>query len=102
MARTIRDALLASRESRGRLKPRGKPYWRLIEEGLHLGYRKPRGRHGKPAAAGKWVVRRYLGTQKYQLEVIGAADDFSDANGKTILSFPQAQQKARQQIKAGP
>jgi integrase len=102
MARTIRDASLQSREARGRLQPGRKPYYRLIEEGLHLGYRKPRGRRGKPAAAGKWVVRRYLGDEKYQLEVIGAADDFSDANGETILSFPQAQVRAREQVKAGP
>jgi integrase len=102
MARTIRDASLQTREARGRLKPRRKPYYRLIEEGLHLGYRKPRGRRGKPAAAGKWVLRTYRGTQKYQLEVIGAADDFSDANGQSILNFAQAQLRARVQVKAGP
>jgi len=102
MARTIRDASLQSREARGRLKPQGKPYYRLIEGGLHLGYRKPRGRRGKPAGAGAWVVRRYIGDEKYETHTIGAADDFSDANGETILSFAQAQQKTREQIKAGP
>jgi integrase len=102
MARTIRDASLQSRESRGRLKPQGKPYYRLIEGGLHLGYRKPRGRRGKPAGAGAWVVRRYIGDEKYETHTIGAADDFSDANGETILSFAQAQQKVREHIKAGP
>jgi integrase len=102
MARTIRDASLQSREARGRLKPQGKPYYRLIEEGLHLGYRKPRGRRGKPAGAGAWVVRRYIGDEKYETHTIGAADDFSDANGETILSFAQAQQKTRKQINAGP
>ena len=102
MARTIRDASLQSRESRGRLRPQGKPHYRLIEGGLHLGYRKPRGRRGKPAGAGAWVVRRYIGDEKYATHTIGAADDFSDANGETILSFAQAQQKAREQIKAGP
>jgi integrase len=102
MARTIRDASLQSREARSRLAARGKPYWRLIEQGLHLGYRKPRGRRGKPAAAGAWVVRRYIGDEKYETHTIASADDFSDANGKTILSFAQAQQQARERIKAGP
>jgi integrase len=103
MARTIRDATLQTRESRGRLKPQGKPYYRLIEAGLHLGYRKGRGRRGKPAAAGVWVVRRYIGDEKYIVHTIAAADDFSDANGKTVLSFSQAQKRVREQIKAaGP
>ena len=40
MARSLRDSRLETREARLRLKPRGKPYWRLIEPGLHLGYRR--------------------------------------------------------------
>jgi integrase len=101
MARTIRDASLQTRESRSRLKARGKPYYRAIEEGLHLGYRKPQGRRGSPVA-GKWVVRRYIGGQAYSVDTIAPADDFSEANGDTILSFAQAQQKTRERIKAGP
>jgi hypothetical protein len=37
MARTVRDANLQTREARGRLLARGKPYFRLMEEGLHIG-----------------------------------------------------------------
>ncbi len=97
MARTIRDAALQTREARGRLKPRGKPYYRAIEEGLHLGYRKPRGRRGSPAVAGKWVVRCYLEKERtYAVETIAAADDFSDADGIAILNFRQAQDQARE------
>jgi integrase len=97
VARTIEDAKLQTREARGRLEARGKPHYRLIEPGLHLGYRKPRGRKGKPAAAGKWCLRSYLGkgSQSYVVETIGTADDFSDADGFAILNFAQAQQKAR-------
>jgi integrase len=102
MARTIRDTALQTREARGRLKPRGKPYYRAIEEGLHLGYRKPHGRRGSPAVAGKWVVRRYIGGQAYELDTIAAADDFSDADGANVLNFAQAQVAARAKIKAGP
>lgn len=97
MARTIRDAALQTRDARGRLKPRGKPYYRAIEEGLHLGYRKPRGRRGSPAVAGKWVVRCYLEKERtYVVETIAAADDFSDADGVAILNFRQAQDRARE------
>jgi integrase len=95
VARTIRDANLESREARGRLKARGKPHYRLIEPGLHLGYRKPRGRKGRPAVAGKWVLRHYVGGQAYVVSTIGVSDDFSDPDGFAVLSFAQAQAKAR-------
>ena len=96
MARTVRDASLESRAARSRLKARGKPYWRLLEEGLHLGYRKGHGRPGRPAGAGKWVVRHYVGEQSYAVQTIAEADDFSDADGTEILSFKQAQEAARE------
>jgi integrase len=95
MARTLRDTALDSRAARDRLPARGKPYYRKIEEGLHLGYRKPRGRRGKPAGAGKWVLRHYVGKQSYAVTTIGAADDLSDADGVAILNFKQAQDAAR-------
>jgi hypothetical protein len=98
MARTIRDTALDTRAARSRLKARGKPYYRAIEEGLHLGYRKPKGRSGKPAVAGKWVLRAYVGNQSYEVSIIGAADDFSDPDGVAILSFAQAQTKAREHL----
>ena len=95
MARRTPDARLESRESRSRLASRGKPHYRLLEPGLHIGYRRLKGRKGRPAVAGTWVARHYLGGQSYVVEKIGTADDFSDADGTTILSFAQAQDKAR-------
>ncbi len=96
MARSIRDSNLETRTARGRLAARGKPYWRLIEPGLHLGYRKPRGRKGKPAAGGAWVVRVYVGgPQAYKTESFATADDYSDADGVVVLDFRQAQDRAR-------
>jgi len=56
---------------------------------LHLGYRK--GLRG-----GKWVLRRYLGGEKYIVESIGTADDHGKANGADILDFFQAQKQARE------
>ena len=94
MPRRVRDATLDTREARNRLKIRGKPYWRLIEPGMHIGYRRLKGR------AGSWSVRHYLGTQSYEIEVIGVADDLSDADGVAILSFWQAQEKARERMVA--
>jgi integrase len=91
MARTVRDAALGSREARSRLKVRGKPYWRLIEPGLHLGYRR------LAARPGTWCVRRYVGTQAYVVEAIKGvvADDYSDADDRTVLSYAEAQRRAQ-------
>jgi hypothetical protein len=95
--RAIRDAKLDTREARAKLKIQGKPHWRLIEPGLHLGFRRLRGRPGT------WSLRRYLGAQSYEVEAIGIADDYSDADGQTILSFAQAQKAAlKSKPRAGP
>jgi integrase len=88
MARRVRDSNLDTREARRKLKAGGKPYWRAIGKGLHVGYRK-----GK--TSGVWVIRHYLGKQNYQLETIAEADDVLDANGKDVLDFWQAQEVAR-------
>jgi integrase len=89
MPRTLRDSNLGTRESRQRLKVRGKPYWRLLEPGLHVGYRRLAGRPGS------WCVRRYVGAQQYAVESLNAvADDNSDANGHDVLDFKQAQRRA--------
>jgi integrase len=93
MARTVRDANLEKREARRRLPTRAKPHYRVMEEGLHLGYRKLK------TGAGKWVARHYVGDQKYEVETLdGSADDFSDADGIKILNFSQAQAKAREMM----
>jgi integrase len=88
MARTVRDAKLESRTARTALKPAAKPYYRAIDQGLHIGYRK-----GK--TGGAWVMRRYIGDEEYTVEKIGTADDTLDADGATILNFAQAQALAR-------
>lgn len=88
MAKTVRDARLDTRAARARLAIRGKPYWRGIDPGTHLGYRK-----GK--TGGRWLVRWYAGGERYREELIGTADDGADADGVGILSFAQAQAHAR-------
>ena len=89
MARALRDSKLDTREARSRLKVRGRPYWRLIEPGLHLGYRRLAGRPGT------WCVRRYVGSQAYTVSALrGVADDYADADGASVFNFGQAQQAA--------
>ena len=90
MARRVLDKSLDSRDARRRLKIRGKPYYRVIERGLHLGYRRLGG-----GQAGTWVARFYVGEQSYEVQKIGIADDVSDADGVAVLDFWQAQDKAR-------
>jgi hypothetical protein len=47
MARTVRDANLETRTARLRLPIRTEPYWRGLEKGFALGYRR-RTRGGAP------------------------------------------------------
>jgi integrase len=96
--RTLRDSKLDTPAARLRLPVSGKPHWRLLDPGLHLGYRRLKGR------SGTWVRRRYLGDEKYDTESIGTADDYGHADGQSVLTFRQAQERARGRptVKAGP
>src|SRR5262249_31039979 len=88
MARTVREASLGARSARLRLAVQTKPYWRVIEQGLHLGYR-------RRATGGTWVARRRDEDGIYHETKIGLADDLQDANADAILDFSQAQRAAR-------
>ena len=89
MARTVRDQKLETRTARARLALSGKPYYRALDPGLHLGYR-------KGATGGKWVARSYAGDGVYKVETIGVADDKADADGEMVLDFRSAQALARE------
>jgi integrase len=96
MPRQVRDSNLESRNARARLRVQHKPYFRLIEPGLHLGYRK------LASGPGTWVVRRYSGDGAYVMANLRAAggalivaDDYDDADGVAVLNFAQAQIAAR-------
>lgn len=93
MARRVLDATLDSRTARSRLKSSGKPYWRQMEPGVSLGYRKPL------TGSGKWVLRFHLGGKNdYVTDTFANADDSSDADGLAVLDFWQAQEKARERM----
>jgi integrase len=89
MARTVKDNKLGNRTVRQALPIQGKPHWRGIEEGLSVGYRRLRGK------SGTWTARHYAGDGEYAYDVIGTADDNSDADGFTVFSFDQAVAEAR-------
>lgn len=93
MGRQVRDSRIDTRDARLKLKPRKEPYWRLIHEGLHLGYY-------RGARGGKWLVRKEGGA-KYRQAVLGLADDVVDADGGEVLSFRQAQAQALEFDRAG-
>jgi integrase len=89
VSRTARDVNLSTRAARERLKPAGKPYYRSLDQGLHLGYRK-----GIRGAA--WVTRWYAGAEVCKVESLeGRPDDVLDADGVTVLTWSQAQAEAR-------
>src|SRR5271155_3191136 len=92
MSRRVKDSALDSREARSRLKVRPKVYWRAVEKGVHVGYRRIR---GKP---GTWWCRFYVGHQQYAVEALGASDDSSDADGVAILDYWQAVEAARERM----
>lgn len=90
MGRSVRDHRLETRSARLRLALRSEPYWRGIENGAHLGYR-------RGARGGVWVARlRPEGKSSgYFKTTLGQADDTSDADGVRIFDYRQAQTAAR-------
>ena len=88
MPRMVKDARLENRTSRLKLPTQHAVHWKAIDAGRHLGYR--RGKR-KPS----WVARFRTDEGKYLQEFIGLTDDVQDADGSTVLTFSQAQEKAR-------
>ena len=85
MARKVRDSNLETRTARQRLRASAKPSFRLIEPGLHLGYRR------RARGPGSWVVRRYVGDGRYTVHNLTTAedkpivaDDFSEPDGAAV------------------
>jgi len=89
MARLARDAKIDTREARSKLTAQHEPYWRLIEKGFYLGYRK-----GKSKKAGTWIARKHI-EGAYKKKSLGNVDDYGEDNGVDVLNFGNAQRKAR-------
>jgi integrase len=74
--------------ARRKLTIRKKPYWLTIAPGIALGYR-------RNAGAGTWSVRSTDGHGADWIKRIGLADDQEPADGAAVLTFWQAQDRAR-------
>lgn len=88
MARSQRHSKLETRTARLKLKV-GQRYFMKIGEGLALGYRRASDGYGN------WQARLMMTDGRYDFQALGRADDFLEANGADVLSFFQAQGKAR-------
>jgi integrase len=89
MARRPRSNTLENRTNRLKLAPRKKPYaFTAISPGIGLGYRRCEG-------AGRWIVRCADGRGSNWQKAFAVADDFEEADGGHVLTFWQAQDKAR-------
>jgi integrase len=86
MSKTLTEAQLTTKNARTKLA-KGL-HFRTIDPDTHLGYR-------KGVRGGKWIVRRYLGTGKYEQNTLGSADDALPADGLDTLDFGQASERAR-------
>ena len=90
MPRAVRNPKLDTRSARAKLSPRAEPYWAALAPGRHLGYRKL-GAHG-----GTWIAKlRDPASARRWKRALGPADDALDADGARVLTFAQAQDKAR-------
>jgi hypothetical protein len=94
MTRTVSESNLSTLAARARLEGRERPYWRALDPGLHLGYR-------KGSTGGKWVKRSYLGAERYSSQTFAIADDHVAADGVRVMSFAQATRHALE-LAAGP
>lgn len=90
MPRIVRVAKLDTPSARARLAKRAEPYWAAMTPGHAIGYR--RGKNG-----GTWIARLYRPTEAPPMRYLSlaAADDTMAADGDAVLSFAQAQAKAR-------
>ena len=89
MARRPRSAKLETRTNRLKLPVQKKPHaFTTIAPGIALAYRRNQG-------AGSWVVRVADGKGGNWTKAFAIADDHEQADGENVLTFWQAQDKAR-------
>jgi integrase len=88
MPRSARAPKLETRTSRLKLPLAGKPVFVRVIPGVSLGYR-------RTATAGSWVVRVADGASGTWTKRIATADDLSDSDGATVLTFWEAQDRAK-------
>jgi integrase len=89
MGNRVKEKPLDTKSARAKLSIRAKPYYRSLTPTLQIGYRRNEG-------VGRWVVRLKVGSGNttYKVERSAAADDKVKANGKDVLDFEQAKERA--------
>jgi integrase len=93
MPQQIKAPKIARRTNRLTLPIQKKAYFVTIDRGLALGYRRTQ-------TAGTWVMRCTSDGQDWT-QAIAKADDHEESDGKDILTFGEAQTRARELIKKG-
>jgi integrase len=94
MAGTVQHKRLETPTARNHLERGRQPHWQALIEGrVHLGYQCKK---GEPV--GRWLLRQYLGNGRYHVEPLGRADDASKADSVTVLSYVQAEAKAKKTV----
>ena len=89
MARRVSFSALESRSARLRLKIRRRPYsGPSLARGIALMYRRNK-------TNGTWVLKASNGHGAYWTKAFALADDFEDADAKSVLTFYQAQDQAK-------
>jgi integrase len=79
-----------TKTARAKLAPADKPYYNDAgPKGVDIGYRKPL------VGPGSWYVRAPNGEGGYWVKKVATTDDVEPANGKDVLSHPQALDLAR-------
>jgi len=95
MARKVRHSALESRSARLKLPVRRRPYGGpSLARGISLMYR-------RNVTGGSWLLKSSDGHGRYWTRAIGIADDHEDADGKTVLTFFQAQDQAKKLARGG-
>jgi integrase len=84
----LRSYKLETATTRRKLPIRKKPFWVAIAPTIGLGYR-------RNAGAGTWSVRSTDGHGNDWIKRIGLSDDLEPADGGAVLTFWQAQDRAR-------
>jgi integrase len=92
MARHRRSSKLETRASRLRLDIKRKPYFLQVAPRVGLGYRRNQG-------PGTWVARGADGHGGYWTKAFALADDHEDADGNSVLTFWQAQDRAKEIVR---
>src|SRR5204863_7740584 len=94
MARRPRSSQLETRTARLKLQARRKPYYVTIAPGIAVGYRRNKG-------AGSWSAQVADGHGGHWIKAFGIADDHEEADEANVLTFWQAQDKARAIARGG-